>query len=257
MMWDFFSLSPESLHQVTILFSDRGTPQGHRHMHGFSSHTFSLHQCGWRTVLGEIPLQDPAGDPNNTSAEAIGWLARTRITRPPICLTPSHGGDYPKWRVCVQIMPEVDAETYHLNPFDLTKVWPHQDYPLIEVGEMELNRNPQNYFAEVEQAAFSPSNIVPGIGFSARQDAAGAGPVLPGRAPLPARRQLRIAAGQPTACDGGHTYHRDGAMRFDDNGVVRRTMSPTALAVRSRIPGFASRRSRSPTMRTKLRSPWE
>ena len=161
MMWDFWSLSPESLHQVTILFSDRGTPHGYRHMDGFSSHTYSLindknelfyvkwhfkTKQGIKNFFAEGANEMRGIDPDYAQRDLREAIAK---------------GDYPKWRVCVQIMPEKDAEIYHINPFDLTKVWPHGDYPLHEVGELVLNRNPENYFAEVEQAAFEPRNVVP------------------------------------------------------------------------------------------------
>ena len=155
MMWDFWSLSPESLHQVTILFSDRGTPDGYRHMNGYSSHTFSLINGKNELFYVKWHFKTKQGIKNFTTRTGRARCAATIPTTPSaICSTPSSSGDFPKWRVCVQIMPEKEAETYHINPFDLTKVWPHKDYPLIEVGELELDRNPENYFAEVEQAAF-------------------------------------------------------------------------------------------------------
>ena len=169
-------------------------------MHGFSSHTFSLINAAGARFWVKFHCLTRQGIENNTSAEAIRLAGEDPDHATADLFDAIARGDHPKWRVCVQIMPEVDAETYHLNPFDLTKVWPHKDYPLVEVGS-RLNRNPQNYFVEV-QAAFSPSNIVEASA-SPPTRCAGAGPVLPGRPPLPARRQLRIAAGQPTACDGG------------------------------------------------------
>ena len=127
-------------------------------------------------------------------------------------------GDFPKWRVCVQIMPEEEAEKTPYNPFDLTKVWPHEDYPLIEVGVLELNRNPENYFAEVEQAAFSPANVVPGIGFSARTRCcrSASSPMPTRTATGSASTTTSLPVNRPRC--PVHTYHRDGAMRFDGNG---------------------------------------
>jgi len=218
MMWDFFSRSPESLHQVTILFSDRGTPKSHRHMHGFSSHTFSLINAAGVRFWVKFHHLTRQGIANHTSAEAIRLAGEDPDHATADLFDAIARGEHPQWRVCVQIMPEVDAATYHLNPFDLTKVWPHKDYPLIEVGELELNRNPQNYFVDVEQAAFSPSNIVPGIGFSPDK-------MLQARVlSYPDAHRYRLGVNyeslpvnRPHATKA-HTYHRDGAMRFDDNG---------------------------------------
>jgi len=216
-MWDFWSLSPESLHQVTILFSDRGTPDGYRHMHGFSSHTFSLinaaggrFYCKWHFLtmqgiknLNAAKADELAGtDPDYATRELHDAIER---------------GDFPKWRVSVQVMPEAEAETYHIHPFDLTKVWPHKDYPLIEVGVMELNRNPKNYFNEVEQAAFSPVNIVPGMGYSPDK-------MLQARLiSYPDAHRYRLGVNFETLPVNRpqcplHTYNRDGFMPADDNG---------------------------------------
>jgi len=166
MMWDFWSLSPESLHQVTILFSDRGTPDGYRHMDGFSSHTFSLINAKDELFYVKWHFKTKQGIKNFTREGADDMRGQDPDHAQRDLFEAIKNGDFPKWRVCVQIMPEKDAETYHINPFDLTKVWPHGDCPLIEVGELVLDRNPENYFAEVEQAAFDPKNIVPGMGYS-------------------------------------------------------------------------------------------
>jgi catalase len=165
-MWDFWSLSPESLHQVTILFSDRGTPDGFRFMDGFSSHTFSLINAQNERFYVKWHFKSLQGIKNLMAdkAEEIAGTDPDHATRDLFAAIERH--DYPKWRVSIQAMPEAAAESYRVNPFDLTKVWPHSDYPLIEVGIMELDRNPKNYFNEVEQAAFSPVNIVPGMGYS-------------------------------------------------------------------------------------------
>ena len=166
MWWDFWSLVPESLHQVTILFSDRGVPEGIPFMNGYGSHTYSFinednerfwvkfhfkTQQGIRNMAPEEANRIAGEDPDFHTRQLFEAIER---------------GDYPSWMFYVQIMPEVQAENYRWNPFDLTKVWPHEDYPLIEVGLLEMNRNPLNYFAEVEQSAFSPANVVPGISFS-------------------------------------------------------------------------------------------
>jgi catalase len=165
-MWDFWSLSPESLHQVTILMSDRGLPRSLRHVNGYGSHTFSFINAQNERYWVKFHFKTLQGIECMTNAEADAVIAHDRESSQRDLYESIERGDYPKWRLSVQIMPEDEAETYRWNPFDLTKVWPHKDYPLIEVGILELNRNPEHYFAEVEQSAFSPSNIVPGIGFS-------------------------------------------------------------------------------------------
>ncbi len=149
MMWDFWSLSPESLHQVTILFSDRGTPRNYRHMDGFSSHTFSLINARNERFWVKFHLKTKQGIQNLTREESIQLAGSNPDHATKDLFEAIEKGDYPKWRLSVQIMPELEAETYDLNPFDLTKVWPHADYPLIEVGELELNRNPTNYFGTI------------------------------------------------------------------------------------------------------------
>jgi catalase len=164
--WDFWSLSPESLHQVTILMSDRGLPKSLRHLNGYGSHTFSLINNNNERFWVKFHFKTLQGIQFMTNEEAENVVAKDRESSQRDLFEAIERGDFPRWRFCVQIMPEKDAETYRWNPFDLTKVWSHKDYPLIDVGVLELNRNPANYFAEVEQAAFSPSNIVPGIGFS-------------------------------------------------------------------------------------------
>ncbi|RXZ45410.1 catalase [Crenobacter cavernae] len=164
--WDFWSLHPESLHQVTILMSDRGIPKNYREMHGFGSHTFSLVNDAGERFWVKFHFKTRQGITHYTDAEAAELVGHDRESAQRDLFDNIERGNHPKWRVCVQIMPEAGAATYRFNPFDLTKVWSHKDYPLIEVGELELNRNPENYFAEVEQAAFNPGNVVPGIGFS-------------------------------------------------------------------------------------------
>ncbi len=165
-MWDFWSLSPESLHQVTILMSDRGLPIGVRHINGYGSHTYSFINAENERFWVKFHFKTLQGHKHWTNAEAAEVVGRTRESTQEDLFNAIERGDFPKWRFAVQIMPETDADKTPYNPFDLTKVWPHGDYPLIDVGIMELNRNPDNYFAQIEQAAFSPSNIVPGISFS-------------------------------------------------------------------------------------------
>lgn len=216
-MWDFWSLSPESLHQVTILFSDRGLPKSYRHMNGYGSHTYSFLNAENERFWVKFHFKTLQGIQYFTNAEAAQLVGEDRESAQRDLFNAISHGTYPQWRVMVQIMPEAEADRTPYNPFDLTKVWPHGDYPLLEVGIMELNRNPENYFAEVEQAAFSPANVVPGVAHSpdkmlqfrifAYADAHryrlgvnhDALPVNAPRCPV-------------------HNYHRDGAMRFTSNG---------------------------------------
>ncbi|WP_088342912.1 MULTISPECIES: catalase [Rhodomicrobium] len=165
-MWDFWSLSPESLHQVTILMSDRGIPTSPRFMHGFGSHTYSFLNAANERFWVKFHFRTQQGIAYHTNRESEAIIGKTRESYQDDLFGSIESGDFPKWTVFVQVMPEAEAGQHWYNPFDLTKVWPHGDYPLIEVGVMELNRNPDNYFAEIEQAAFAPKNIVPGISFS-------------------------------------------------------------------------------------------
>ena len=164
--WDFWSLSPESLHQVTILMSDRGLPKGYRHIDGFGSHTFSLINAENERFWVKFHFKTEQGIENYTDAEAEAVVAKSRESSQEDLYEAIERKEFPRWKFKIQIMTKEQAEVCAFNPFDLTKVWPHGDYPLIDVGVMELNRNPQNYFAEVEQSSFSPSNVVPGISFS-------------------------------------------------------------------------------------------
>ena len=215
-MWDFWSLSPESLHQVTILMSDRGLPIGVRHINGYGSHTYSFINVNNERFWVKFHFKTMQGHKHWTNAEAAEVVGKTRESTQEDLYNAIEKGDFPKWRFYVQVMPEEDADKTSYNPFDLTKVWPHGDYPLIEVGVMELNCNPDNYFAEVEQAAFSPSNIVPGIGFSPDK-------MLQARIFSYAdahRHRLgthyeALPINEPK-CPMNH-YHKDGQMRFFPN----------------------------------------
>ena len=164
--WDFWTLLPEALHQVTVVMSDRGIPKSFRHMHGFGSHTFSMINAKNERVWVKFHLRTQQGIQNLTDAEAEALVATDRESHGRDLLTAIDAGDFPRWTLFIQVMTESQAKTHKHNPFDLTKVWPKAEYPLIEVGQMELNRWPDNYFAEVEQAAFGPSNLVPGISYS-------------------------------------------------------------------------------------------
>lgn len=216
-MWDFWSQSPESLHQITMLFSDRGLPPSPRFMNGYGSHTFSFWNVDGERHWVKFHLKTEQGHRFLTNDESEKVIGQSRETYQEDLFAAIERGDFPRWSVKVQLMPEGDAEKTTYNPFDLTKVWPHADYPLIDVGVMELNRNPDNYFAEVEQAAFSPSNVVPGIGFSPDK-------VLQARLfayPDAHRHRLgthyeSLPVNRPLS--PVHHYHKDGAMRFFDNG---------------------------------------
>ncbi len=164
MQWDFWSQCPESLHQITILFSDRGIPASYRHLHGYGSHTYSLLNASGERVWVKFHFKSKQGIRNLMDDEAAKQIGEDRETHQRDLFEAIARGEFPKWRVCIQVMTQAQADAFRWNPFDLTKVWPHKEFPLIEAGEMELNRNPENYFAEVEQAAFKPSALVPGIG---------------------------------------------------------------------------------------------
>ena len=164
MFWDFLSLTPESIHQVTILFSDRGTPWNYRHMNGYSGHAFMWYNAQGEYWWVKIHFKTEQGIRNLTSEESTRQAGEEPDKATQDLYNSIDGGDYPSWKVSVQIMKAEDAESYRFDPFDITKVWPHSDYPLQPFGRMVLNRNPENYFADVEQAAFSPGNFVPGIG---------------------------------------------------------------------------------------------
>ena len=218
-MWDFWSLSPESLHQVTILMSDRGIPASPRFMNGYGSHTYSFWNQKGERFWVKFHLKTAQGQKILTNAEAAEVIGRTRESYQQDLYGSIERKEFPRWNLQIQIMPEPEAEKTNYNPFDLTKVWPHKDYPVIPVGVVELNRNPENYFAQIEQAAFSPSNVVPGIGFSpdkmlqarvfsyadAHRHRLGTHyEALPVNAPL---------------CPV-HNYNKDGAMRFFDNNTA-------------------------------------
>jgi catalase len=229
MMWDFWSLSPESLHQVTILFADRGIPDGYRHMDGFSSHTFSLINANHERFYVKWHFKTMQGIKNLSAANATQLKGEDPDYAQRDLFTSIKNRDFPKWKVSIQVMPEAEAPNYKVNPFDLTKVWSHKDYPLIEVGEMTLDRNPENYFAEVEQAAHSPVNIVPGMGYSPDK-------MLQARlVSYPDAHRYRIGTNyeslpvnQPRGCPV-HTYHRDGAMRHDSNGGSSPNYEPNSF----------------------------
>ncbi|HEY6559573.1 MAG TPA: catalase [Polyangiaceae bacterium] len=214
--WDFWTSLPEALHQVTIVMSDRGIPASYRHMHGFGSHTFSFINAQHERFWVKFHHVCQQGIQNLTDAEAEAIVGKDRESHQRDLYAAIEGRNYPRWKLCVQIMPEKDASKVPYHPFDLTKVWPKGDYPLIEVGEWQLDRNPENFFAEVEQSAFNPAQVVPGISFSpdkmlqARLFSYGDAQ----RYRLGVNHhQIPVNAARCPV----HSFHRDGPMRVDGN----------------------------------------
>jgi catalase len=227
-MWDFWSLSPETLHQVTILFSDRGLPRTYRHMNGYGSHTYSFINAKNERFWVKFHFKTLQGIQTMTDEESAATIAKDRESHQRDLFAAIAHGEFPKWRLMVQLMPERDAEKTRYNPFDLTKVWPHLEYPLEEVGIMELNRNAENYFAEVEQSAFSPANVVPGIGHSPDK-------MLQFRifSYADAHRYRLGVNYESLPVNRPHvpveTYHRDGRMRFDGNSGGAVNYEPNSM----------------------------
>lgn len=219
--WDFFSLPPETLHQLTIDFSDRGLPRSWRHMHGFGSHAFSFINADNERFWVKFHFKSQQGIANLMDDEAKRLVADDRESSQRDLYESIEKGDFPRWAFYVQIMPEADASRVPYNPLDLTKIWPHADYLLMEVGVLELNRNPDNYFAEVEQVAMSPANVVPGIGFSPDR-------MLQGRLfSYGDTQRYRLGVNHHQIPVNAprcpfHNYHHDGAMRIFACGLPRR-----------------------------------
>ena len=236
--WDFWTSLPEALHQITVVMSDRGIPASYRHMHGFGSHTFSLINAKNERFWVKFNWRTQQGIKNMTDAEATTAVGQCRETHQRDLYEAIERGEFPKWTLYVQVMPESDAATVPYNPFDLTKVWPHKDYPLIEVGEIEFNRNPENYFAEVEQAAFNPGNIVPGIGFSPDK-------MLQGRLfSYGDAQRYRLGVNHHLVPVNAprcpvSSYHRDGAMRVDGNHGSTLGYEPNSYGVWQEQPDFS------------------
>ena len=214
--WDFWTSLPEALHQVTIVMSDRGIPATYRHMHGFGSHTFSMINSDNERFWVKFHFKSDQGIKNLTDEEAETVVGADRESHQRDLYESIENGDNPRWTLMIQVMPEKEAANCAYNPFDLTKVWPHSDYPLIEVGVMELNRNPENFFAEVEQSAFNPANVVPGISFSPDK-------MLQGRLfSYGDAQRYRLGVNHHQIPVNAprcpvHSYHRDGPMRVDGN----------------------------------------
>ncbi len=214
--WDFWTNLPEALHQVTITMSDRGIPLSYRHMNGYGSHTYSLINAKNERIWVKFHFKTAQGVKCLTDQEAEAIVAKDRESHQRDLLDHIEAGDFPKWNVKIQVMTDAEASKLPYNPFDLTKVWSHKDYPLIDVGVLELNRNPENYFADVEQAAFNPANIVPGIGFSPDK-------MLQGRLfSYGDAQRYRLGVNHNlipvnAARCPVHGFHRDGRMRVDGN----------------------------------------
>jgi len=214
--WDFWTSLPEALHQVTITMSDRGIPLSYRHIHGFGSHAFSMINAKNERVWVKFHFVTQQGIKNMTDAEAEAIIAKDRESHQRDLYMSIERGEYPRWKMFIQVMTEEQAKKMPYNPFDLTKVWYHEDFPLIEVGYFELNRNPENYFAEVEQSAFNPASVVPGIGFSPDK-------MLQGRLfSYGDAQRYRLGVNHHQIPVNAprcpvNSYHRDGQMRVNDN----------------------------------------
>ena len=214
--WDFWTSLPEALHQITIVMSDRGIPATYRHMHGFGSHTFSMINADNERVWVKFHFRTNQGIKNLTDQEAEAIVGQDRESHQADLYNAIEEGNNPSWTLAIQVMTEAQAENSPYHPFELTKVWPHGDYPLIEVGVMELNRNPENYFSDVEQVAFNPANVVPGISFSPDK-------MLQGRLfSYGDAQRYRLGVNHQHIPVNAprcpvHSYHRDGAMRVDGN----------------------------------------
>ena len=236
--WDFWTSLPEALHQVTIVMSDRGIPDGYRHMHGFGSHTYSFISADNRRYWVKFHFKTQQGIKNLTDEQAAAIVANDRESSQRDLYEAIERKDFPRWTMYVQIMPEADAATYRFHPFDLTKVWSKKDYPLIEVGYMELNRNPDNYFQDVEQAAFTPANVVPGISFSPDR-------MLQGRLfSYGDAQRYRLGVNHHQIPVNAprcpvHSYHRDGAMRVDGNQGSRLHYEPNTYGEWQEQPDFS------------------
>lgn len=215
--WDFLTSLPEAIHQITIDMSDRGIPYSYRHMHGFSSHAYSFINKEGKRYWVKFHFKTQQGIKNLTDEEAAAIIAKDRESSQKDLFEAIERGDFPKWDMKIQIMTEEQANASKRNPFDLTKTWSQKEYPLIDVGVLELNRNPENYFAEVEQSAFSPSTIVPGIGFSPDR-------MLQGRLfSYTDTQRYRLGVNYASIPVNApkfkaNTYHRDGYMRVESNG---------------------------------------
>ncbi|MDR3205778.1 MAG: catalase [Candidatus Methanoplasma sp.] len=234
--WDFWSMLPEAFHQVTIVMSDRGIPRSYRHMHGFGSHTFSLINADNKRTWVKYHLKTRQGIDNLTDQEAEELIGKDRESHQRDLFEAIECGDFPKWDFKIQVMTEEQADNHRENPFDISKTWSQKEYPLIPVGVMELNRNPENYFADVEQAAFNPANIVPGVGLSPDK-------LLQGRLFSYNDAQMyRLGVNHASIPVNApkcpmHAYHRDGQMRVDGNYGAATGYQPNSYGEWDEQPG--------------------
>ena len=238
--WDFASLVPESIHQFTVLFSDRGTPDGYRHLNGYSSHTLKLVNADGKATWAKFHFKTDQKIRNLSTAEAGRLSGANPDYATQDLFEAIERGEYPSWTVQVQLMPYEQALTYRFNPFDVTKVWPHKDFPVLEVGKLVLNRNPDNYFAEVEQAAFSPSHLVPGIEPSPDK-------MLQGRLfSYPDTHRHRLGPNyQLIPINSAYNarvlnYQRDGFMRVDGNGGSGPNYEPNSFGGPTQVGAYAA-----------------
>lgn len=215
--WDFWTNLPEALHQVTITMSERGIPLSYRHMNGYGSHTFSMINSRNERTWVKFHFKTQQGIKNLTDQEAEAVVGKCRESHQRDLLDSIEKVDFPKWDMKIQVMTDEQAKNHYHNPFDLTKVWPHKEFPLIDVGVFELNKNPENYFVDVEQAAFNPANIIPGIGFSPDK-------MLQGRLfSYGDAQRYRLGVNHhlipvnKSRCPFLNMFHRDGQMRTDEN----------------------------------------
>ncbi len=216
MRWDYWSLNPESLHQLMTLFSDRGTPDGYRKMNGYGSHTFSMLNNKNERVWVKYHFKTLQGNHTLNDQQAEELKGKDPDYAQNDLITAIDNGNFPKWALKIQVMTEEQAKKFRWNPFDLTKIWPHEDFPLIDVGEMTLNEVPENYFADVEQAAFNPSNLIDGLDVSPDK-------MLQGRLlSYPDAHRYRLGANYEQIpvnrpVSPVHNYQRDGFMTVNGN----------------------------------------
>jgi len=235
--WDYWTLLPEALHQVTINMTDRGIPKSYRHMHGFGSHTYSFINAQNERFWVKFHYRTQQGIENLSDDEATALIGHDRESHQRDLFNNIENGNFPEWNFYIQVMTEEQAYSSPINPFDLTKVWPHADYPLLPVGKFVLNKNPENYFAEVEQAAFNPANVVPGIGFSPDK-------MLQGRLfSYGDAQRYRLGVNNyqipvnASKCPY-HAFHRDGAMRVDGNYGATKGYEPNSFGQWQQQPEY-------------------
>lgn len=236
--WDFWTMLPEALHQVTIVMTDRGIPNGYRFMHGFGSHTFSMVNMNKDRVWVKFHFKSMQGIKNLTQDESAALIGMDRESAQRDLFNAISNNDFPKWKMCIQVMTQEQAKAHKDNPFDVTKVWSQKDFPLIEVGVLELNRNPENFYADVEQSAFNPAAVIPGIGLSPDK-------LLQGRLFAygdAARYRLGVNHHQiPVNASKVpyHAYHRDGLMRVDGNYGATKHYFPNSIGEWEDQPEYA------------------